>query len=307
MITPARNSDERLVRRSAGWEVSGETQTVSKLVWLATFSAFAFVLALIGIPYLGLVRTSFYGFDAAMQTYDTIPTLDHYRAFIEGSGYRAALGRSLQVSLWVTLVCFVLGFPVAYVMARAGRRLRTILFVVVVSSLTINVVVRTFAWLIILAQNGPINNLLELVGIGPIRWLFNSTGVTIGLVHVLLPYMVLPLYSALVSIPSMLEDAAMSLGAAPSVAFLRVVLPLTIPGMIAGATMVFTLSISSYVTPAVLGGGTYPVLTMLVADEILITLNFPRGSALAIVLVFVTLVCLWAGQVIVRRTQIQRV
>lgn len=306
MITPAHNREESLVRKQAERQTQAGEFAVSRSIWLATVAAFALVLALVGAPYLALARTSFYGFDPATQTYGTTLTLEHYRAFVDGSGYRAALGRSLQVSLWVTVWCFALGFPVAYVMARAGRHLRTLLFVVVVSSLTINVVVRTFAWLIILAQNGPVNNLLELGGLGPVRWLFNSTGVTIGLVHVLLPYMVLPLYSALISIPSSLEEAAMSLGAAPSVAFWRVVLPLTTPGIIAGATMVFTLAISSYVTPAVLGGGTYPVLTMLAADEILISLNFPRGSAVAIVLVLVTLICLWCGQLIAVRARIQR-
>jgi putative spermidine/putrescine transport system permease protein len=222
---------------------------------------------------------------------DGTPTLAHYIKFITEAQYRSVLWNSLRLSFYVTTISIVVGFPLAYAMARLSARWRNTILVVIITPLMISVVVRSFAWQILLGNGGPINRFLLGVGLidEPLKLLFSEVGVVIGLVHVYLPFMVLPLASAIERIDGRLEEAAMILGANSLRRFVEVVLPLSVPGIAAGATLVFTASISAYVTPALLGGERIQVMPTMVAQQVLTLLDWSFGSAVSMILTFFSL------------------
>jgi putative spermidine/putrescine transport system permease protein len=180
----------------------------------------------------------------------------------------------------------VIGYPLAYYLARTTSRWRSWLTILVVFPLLLNLVVRTFGWIALLANRGLVNEMLA--GLGwietPIRLMFNFTGLLIGLTHIFLPFMVLMLVGAIQTIDRSVEDAARVLGANWGSTFLRVTLPLSIPGILSGSILVFVLTISALVTPRLLGGPTYKVMSTLIYDQFLALLNWPAGSAMAVLL-----------------------
>ncbi len=196
----------------------------------------------------------------------------------------------LQVTFWiaivVTVLCAVIGYPMAYVMAMAGKRLGRLLFILVLLPFWISLLVRTAAWVVLLQKEGIINDGMLALGLfsEPQQLIFNRIGVYIAMVHILLPFLVLPLYSVMKSIPRDHMRAASSLGASPLSAFLTVYLPQTIPGLGAGCLLVFVLSIGFYVTPALVGGSSDQMISALIAQYALGTANWGLASALALVL-----------------------
>ena len=171
----------------------------------------------------------------------------------------------------MTLLTLAIGYPVAFFLARTRSRWRNWLTILVVFPLLLNLVVRTFGWIALLAQNGLVNQALEALGLvdGPVKLLFNFAGLLIGLTHIFLPFMVLVLVGAIQNIPRDVEDAARVLGASWASALLRVTLPLSAPGILSGSILVFVLTISALVTPRLLGGPTYQVMSTLIYDEFL--------------------------------------
>lgn len=243
-----------------------------------------FMLLAFALPLATMVLYSFTHADGGF-------TLGHYLRFLGDGHYRAALWSSLRLAFLVTLLSLLVGYPLAYAMARLGNLWRNTILIVIVLPLMISVVIRTFAWQILLRDSGPINQFLLWTGIvdEPVRLLFAEAGVVIGLLHVYLPFMVLPLAASIERIGRNLEEAAMILGASSARRFLEVILPLSVPGMAAGATLVFTASISAYVTPALLGGEGVQVMPTMVAQQILTLLDWSFGSAISMILTGVSL------------------
>jgi putative spermidine/putrescine transport system permease protein len=259
--------------------------------------ALLFLAVFFVAPMLLLLRESFVvgsGGEKAL-------SLAQYARFLSSPEYLSVLWSSMRLGLIVTVVCLLAGYPLAYGMARFGSVWQTAILVIIVSPLVVSVVVRTFAWQILLRNQGPINNALMALGIidEPLRLLFAPAGVVIGLVHVYLPFMVLPLAAAIEKIDPRLEEASKTLGANALQRFATVVLPLSAPGIGAGAALVFTASVSAYVTPALLGGERVLVMPTLVAQQILVLLDWSFGAAMASILTAVTLVALmgywWAS------------
>jgi putative spermidine/putrescine transport system permease protein len=180
----------------------------------------------------------------------------------------------------------VIGYPLAYYLARTTSRWRSWLTILVVFPLLLNLVVRTFGWIALLANRGLINETLAALGWieTPVRLMFNFTGLLIGLTHIFLPFMVLMLVSTIQTIDRSVEDAARVLGADWGSTFVRVTLPLSIPGILSGSILVFVLTISALVTPRLLGGPTYKVMSTLIYDQFMALLNWPAGSAMAVLL-----------------------
>lgn len=206
--------------------------------------------------------------------------------------YLSVLIESLEIAAWVTMISLVLAYPVALWMSRAGRvGLALGLFCLMLPFWT-SVLVRTYAWMVLLGRNGIVNRTLLEYGIigGPLPLLHNLTGVLIGMVHVLLPYLVLPIYAALLRIDPSLEQAAEGLGAPRWRAFLRVTLPLSLPGVIAGCALVFTISLGFFITPALLGGGQVIMIANLIEEQVRQFLDWPFAAALSAILLAVTLV-----------------
>lgn len=210
--------------------------------------------------------------------------------------YWTIFARSFWLSIVSTAVCLVASYPVAYYLVRiAHPRWRRYAYMLVIAPLFTSAVIRAMAWVIILGRKGLVNDWLQLLGIvdAPLRLLYSEGAIVLGLVYVMVPLMVLTLAAVLQTVDTRLEDAARDLGAGPLATFRCVTLPLTIPGIIAGSFLVFTLCLSSYVTPAVLGGGRTKVLAMLVFEQFMRVFNWPLGAALATILLIVSLALMW--------------
>lgn len=215
-----------------------------------------------------------------------------FQILLESSVYRRVLLNTLVVALAVTAICAILAWPVAYVLSR----LKGVWFVIalygVLFPFWISVLARTFAWMLLLERNGPLNRMLVGSGMtdGPVALLFNNTGVVIGMVHVLLPYMILPLYSAMSRIDHRLVLASDGLGASLMNTFRRVYLPLCLPGLAGGAIFVFLLSLGFFITPALLGGANAITLSMLIANFVNDRLAWSLAAAGSLALLGIVLV-----------------
>lgn len=219
-------------------------------------------------------------------------TLRQYRRFLGDPFYLYVLWRTVLLGLWVTAWCIVLGYPLGYVLARTrSRLLRSLLVTLLLVPLMTSVVVRSYGWMILLANNGLVNKTLLALGVtdAPVQLLFNTTGVVIALVAILLPYMVLTLVPVIQNIAPALEEASQSLGASPWRMFRDVVIPLSLPGVAAGSILVFVLTIAAYATPRLVGGSRLLVMPIFVYDQTMALLNWPFASATSFVLLALVL------------------
>jgi putative spermidine/putrescine transport system permease protein len=213
-------------------------------------------------------------------------TTGNYLRLFSDSFYLEQIANTLMIGGITTFACFVLGFPVAWQLARSQMRFRGLAYGLVLSPLLVGIVIRSYGWTILLGNNGIINRTLISMGLidSPLALMYNSLGIVIALVHVFLPFMILPLMSALQGIDPSIEAAARSLGAGRVTAFRRIVLPLAMPGIQAGCILVFVLSLSAYVTPSLIGGLRVKTMAVSVVDALIDTFQWPFGSAMALML-----------------------
>ncbi len=271
---------------------------------IALAGPLALVLAVFFLaPALLTLPTGFREYVPGQGITDGSWTLDAYRDIVSDDFYREVLWRTLGLGLAVTVICLLLGYPLAWMIARGPARLRMPLLLLVIFPMMLNLVVRSFGWIALLANRGLINNLLTDLGLiaTPVKMMFNLTGMLVGLVHIYLPFMVLMLVAAIQNVPRDVEAAAMTLGSTRRHVFLAITLPLTAPGILAGSILVFVLTISALVTPRMLGGPTYRVMATLIYDEYMQMLDWPTGSALAFVLTAIALAIIWAANRVARR------
>jgi ABC-type spermidine/putrescine transport system permease subunit I len=219
-------------------------------------------------------------------------TLAHYVRAFTTPLYQETLIRTVWIAAAVTAIDFVLGFPLAYAAVRKGGLAGKLIVVATLAPLTIDLVVRSFGWFILLNGSGVINSTLVELGLvsaeNTPQLLFNETGIIIGLSHVMLPFMVFPIINVMHTIPRELEEAARNLGANRVTVFTRVLVPLALPGISAGVLITFVVSLASYVTPALLGGGVR-VIPVVITETFTSTSNWPFASALSMILVGVAL------------------
>ncbi len=230
-------------------------------------------------------------------------TLANFQSLLTDPFFFQTLGLSLRLSFEVTAITLVLGFPLAYLYRNVGSAARlAILFVTLLPLLT-SAVVRSFGWIVLLGKQGLINQGLMAAGLtdGPIRLLFTVEGVRMALAQVQLPFMLLPLINVLEQIDPSLEPAAVSLGASRFQAVLRVTVPLAMPGVVAGAILNFALTISAFITPAMVGGGSFIVMPTLVYQSAIVTLQWSRAATTALILLVVAMTVVWAGTAVARR------
>ena len=276
----------RLGRWLAGLAERGD---VTALFLLAP--AVLFFLALFVIPVGNMIRFSFFQQSA---TGDLVPglTLANYARLASVDLYRKVLMTTLRVSLLTTIGAMILAYPVALVMVRGHPLVSRVLAIIVIAPLLVNVVIRTYGWRVILANSdqGVLNWALSGLGLPTVRWLYTEWAIIIGSIHVFMPLMALPLAAALGRISPAVEEAGRTLGASPWQAFRRVTLPLSIPGLAVGSTLVFSLTASSFVAPALLGGNFAKMLGTLVEEQIMSVFDWPFGAAIATVLIVIVLV-----------------
>jgi putative spermidine/putrescine transport system permease protein len=217
-------------------------------------------------------------------------SLSSYGKLLGTSVYAKVFANTFEISATVTLLALVLGYPLAFVLATAGPRVSRLMLGAIIVPLWTSVLVRTYAWMVLLGRRGLVNEGLQSLGLldAPLPLLYNRLGVTIGMVHVLLPFMVLPIYSVMKGIDVDLLKAAQNLGANRRQAFLKVYLPLSLSGLTTGCLLVFISALGFFVTPALLGGRGDLMIAMLIDSQISQLLDWGLGSALAVVLFAVT-------------------
>lgn len=255
--------------------------------WILLSPALGAVTLLLLLPLVFIVVYSFWLRSAVGP--DTVGFhLDNWQRALTDPFYRYILLNTLKIAAITTVLCAVLGYPAAYFVARSqGNKL--LLLLLLMLPFWISYIIRTMSWINILGSSGALNTALMTLGITsePIRMLYNEASVILGLVHFLLPFMVLNVFVSLDGIDTNLEDAANSLGATRWQAFTQVTLPLSLPGLAAGGLLCFVLAAGSYVTPVVLGGPRDAMFANLVYEAIITQLNWPMGSALSLLLLFV--------------------
>lgn len=251
----------------------------------------AFLLIFFGYPVVQMLLRS---------VQEPTSGLGNYELFFQTEVYVKILRRTVTTAIIVTVVCLALAYPYAYLMSIVSRRWRIVLLAVVLLPFWTSLMVRTYAWIILLQDTGIVNDVLERAGIGRQSLIRNTLGVTIAMAQILLPFMVLPLYAVMQGIDRRLVQAAESLGANPAKAFLRIYVPLSMPGVIAGATLVFILSLGFYVTPALLGSPQNAMLSQLIVQQVSTLLNFGMGGTMAAILLAVILVILLGISRVVR-------
>ncbi len=260
-----------------------------------TLPAALFVMASFVVPILGIVLRSL--FDPGL-------TLVHYREVLGSSTFLPVFLNTFRIALIVTVITAVLGYVLAYAMARSRGWMATLMLGAVVLPLWTSDLVRTFAWTIVLGRRGPLNNALIDLGLidRPLSLLFNDIAVVIGSVHILLPLMVLPLYSAMRAVDHRLVLAALSLGASPWAAFRDVFFPITLPGLVAGGVLTYVLAVGMFVTPAALGGPEQTMVAMLIESQGRRQLDWGTATALSTLLLIAVIVSLLVARGVGRGT-----
>ena len=278
----------------------GKRWRVSPVFGLAGPASLFVALALLG-PLVLMFRYSLNRFVPGQLMVEAL-TLANYQKFFADAFYQEVLFTTVWVSALSTFLCLLLGFPVAYVLVRqASPRWKGVLLILIILPLLMGNAVRTAAWMVVLGDKGLFNALTALVGVPPARIMYTPTAVVIGLVSVLLPFMIVTLQSVLEGIDRNLEDAASSLGASHGTTLWRVVLPLALPGILAGTMLCFILSMNAYATPVLIGGPQFHMMAPTVYQQVAKVMNWPFGAALAFVLMAVTLVLTTTANVLVQR------
>jgi ABC-type spermidine/putrescine transport system permease subunit I len=250
------------------------------------------------LPVAWLFWLSFLGDDGAL-------SLMHYQRLIEQPSYARIFRATFEISALATVICILLGYPLAYVMAQLPPRIASLCMIGVLMPFWTSILVRTYAWLVLLQRQGLINSWGIKLGLWdePLALVHNLTGTLIGMVHIMLPFLILPLYGSMRAIDRDYLKAAASLGASPARAFWLVFLPLSLPGLLAGSLIVFILCLGFYVTPALLGGGKVIMVANRIANDIEIFFNWGAASALGVVLLVLTALILVAAA---RLTRLER-
>lgn len=277
-----------------------ERRRLSPAFGLAAPGTLFVVLALMG-PLALMFRYSLNRFVPGQMMVEAL-TLANYQKFFADSYYQEVLATTLWVSGLSTLLCLLAGFPVAYFLVRqASDKWKGRLLLLVILPLLMGNAVRTAAWMVILGDKGLFNAFVSTLGLSPVKLMYTPTAVVIGLVSVLLPFMIVTLQSIIEGIDANLEAAASSLGASHLTTLWRVVLPLALPGILAGTMLCFILSMNAYATPVLIGGPSFQMMAPAVYQQVAKAMNWPFGAALAFVLMVVTLVLTTTANVLVQR------
>ncbi len=266
-------------------------QQESREQWMLlgfSIPAILVVIAIILIPIGWLFYLSFIGNDGQF-------TMEHYQKMVEYKSYKRVFFTTFQVSLFTTIICILIGYPLAYFLASLPPRVAGFFMLAVLLPFWTSLLVRTYAWLVLLQKKGILNEFAMNIGLWdtPLKLVHNMTGTLIGMAHIMLPFLVLPLLGSMKKIDKDLMHAAANVGASPSKAFWTVFFPLSISGLVAGSLIVFVLCLGFYVTPAVLGGGRVVMVSTQITAILENQFNWGAASALGVVLLISTLLVLY--------------
>ena len=269
-------------------------------IWVFLTGPYAlFLLVLLVVPFANIAMYSLHPYSPTKVFLPEL-TFANYRKIFD-LYYVRLFGRTLRLGLITTAVCVVLGYPLAYCLARARPRWQAVGLFLLIMPLMVSAVIRVFGWIVILGRRGLVNQALLVLGLEPVRLLYSESAVVIGLVNIFVPFMVLPIMASIERIPRSLEEAAQNLGADWSRVFQRVILPLSLPGLISGCLLVYSLSISAFVTPALMGNPRERMAGQQIYDEVLVSFNWPGASSLSLTLVLVTAALIFGALFATRR------
>lgn len=287
-----------LARNAALLETDRRRET--RRLFRLSLPALALVLVLMVGPIAWLFSLSLIGADGGLSA-------ENYTRIWTDGAYVAIFVTTFKVALLVTALCVLLGYPVAYMMTTLPERWAQLVMLAVLVPFWTSLLVRTYAWLVLLQRRGLVNTALDALGLieRPLPLVHNMTGTVIGMVHVMLPFLILPLYAAMRTIDDNLMRAAANLGSSPVHAFARVFLPLSLPGLIAGAMMVFIMCLGFYITPALLGGGKVQMIAQRIEASVALFPSWGPAAALAVVLLLLTGAFLGLSWLIVRRLTVE--
>lgn len=280
------NTESSMISRTKkppNWKInSGAAKTISPIIiWM---------LSLFVVPIMLVILVSFLT-RGEVGDIQFSATLDNYKTLVNPL-YIKILWNSLLIAFFTTSLCLFLGYPFAYFVARARKKIRPLLLLLIILPFWTNSLVRTYAWIILLRTEGVINTiLLNLKIIGePLQLLYNNGAVLIGMVYMMLPFMILPLYASIEKLDFSLLEAASDLGASPYNAFMKITLPLTKGGIISGSLLVFVPTLGYFFIPDLMGGSKVVLISNLIKNQFLSARNWPFGSAVSVILIIIMFV-----------------
>ncbi|MBQ2776221.1 MAG: ABC transporter permease [Peptococcaceae bacterium] len=252
---------------------------------------FVWSAVMIVVPMLLIVMYAFTSKGNDVITFKV--TLDNFVRFFSDPIFLDVLKRSLWVAVLTTIICLLMGYPVAYIISQMKEHSKGIMVLLITMPMWINMLVRTYAWVGILQDKGVINTILGLFGIGPISLIYTDFAVVLGMVYNFIPFMILQIYTALSKMDKSYLEAASDLGANKVESFLRITLPLSLPGVLSGITLVFLPAVSSFFIPKMLGGGQYVLIGNVIESQFLTSGNWNFGSAISLIMTVIVMISLF--------------
>ena len=241
-----------------------------------------------------MLMTVLYAFTTAGNDVTTIRfTLDNFARFFSDQVFLDVLWRSLFIAVITTIICVLVGYPIAYAIAQRSEKSNMFWVLVITMPTWINMMVRTYAWVGILQDGGLINSLLGLFGIGPFKMMYTTFAVVLGMVYNFIPFMILQIHTSLTKMDKSYLEAAADLGANKVQSFLRVTLPLSLPGVLSGITLVFLPAVSSFFIPKLLGGGQYVLIGNIIETQFLTSGDWNFGSAISLIMAVIIMISMY--------------
>ena len=261
-----------------------KVQRKRRLAWMLLVPSVIYILVFLIVPMFNMLILSLKGQDGTL-------SFENYAYVLTNPVIRNVFAETLRISLIVMIICLVLGYPVAYIMTVCSRKMNQLITLCIMIPFWTSLLVRTYAWMILLQQKGVVNQWLLSTGIigGPVKLMYNTTGLVIGMVHVMLPYMILSLYSVMDGIDRSLITASSNLGANGMITFFKIYLPLSMNGVISGCVLVFVLNLGFYILPALMGGSNNIMVSQVIAEYVNKMLNWNLAAALSFILLLGTL------------------
>lgn len=265
---------------------------VPYIAWAAMMLVFPMVL-------IGLYSVTEHGNDIISFSF----TLDHYVKFFTDPDFLLILWRSITIAVKTTIICLILGYPLAYYIARSSEKVQNILVMAITIPTWINMLVRTYAWIGILSEGGIVQQIFQFFGLGQVELLYTEGAVLLGMVYNFLPFMILQINTSLCKMDQSLLEASADLGGNPVQTFMRVTLPLSLPGVINGITLVFLPAVSSFFIPKLLGGGQYFLIGNLIENQFITVGEWNFGSAISMIMAIIMMLLMMAVKKVEIRNQ----
>lgn len=221
-------------------------------------------------------------------------TLDNFRRFFTDPDFLLILWRSIAIALKTTVICILIGYPVAYFISKCSDKMRNILVIMITLPMWINMLVRTYAWIGILSEGGLISSLLNMLGFGHVELLYTEGAVLLGMVYNFIPFMILQINTSLCKMDKSLLEASSDLGANPFLTFWKVTFPLSLPGVINGISLVFLPAVSSFFIPKLLGGGQYFLIGNVIENQFITVGEWNFGSAISVIMAIIMMLSMYA-------------